>query len=33
MADIDDDEALLAELGHELAPVKAAARTVQEERP
>lgn len=32
MADIDDDEALLAELGHELAPVKAAARTAQEER-
>lgn len=32
MADIDDDEALLAELGHELAPVKAAARTPQEER-
>lgn len=32
MADIDDDEALLAELGHELAPVKATARTAQEER-
>ncbi len=32
MADIDDDEALLAELGHELAPVKAAARTAQEAR-
>lgn len=32
MADIDDDEALLAELGHALAPVKAAARTAQEER-
>jgi hypothetical protein len=32
MSDIDDDEALLAELGHELAPVKAAARTAQEAR-
>lgn len=32
MADLDEDEALLAELGQELAPVKAAARTAQEER-
>ncbi|MCA0325862.1 MAG: GIY-YIG nuclease family protein [Proteobacteria bacterium] len=32
MADFDEDEALLAELGQELAPVKAAARTAQEER-
>lgn len=32
MADLDDDEALLAELGHELTPIKGAARTIQEER-
>lgn len=32
MADLDEDEALLAELGLELTPIKAAARTAQEER-
>ncbi|HGM7097697.1 MULTISPECIES: GIY-YIG nuclease family protein [Stenotrophomonas] len=32
MADWDEDEALLAELGQDLAPIKAAARTPQEER-
>ncbi|WP_355505466.1 GIY-YIG nuclease family protein [Xanthomonas cannabis] len=32
MADWDDDEALLAELGQDLAQVRAAARTPQEER-
>nr|WP_127159314.1 GIY-YIG nuclease family protein [Xanthomonas arboricola] len=32
MADLDEDEALLAELGQDLAPIKAAARTQQEER-
>ncbi|KAG1243443.1 hypothetical protein G6F68_015826 [Rhizopus microsporus] len=32
MADWDQDEALLAELGQDLAPIKAAARTPQEER-
>lgn len=32
MADWDEDEALLAELGLDLAPIKAAARTPQEER-
>lgn len=32
MADLDEDEALLAELGLELSPIKAAARTAQEER-
>ncbi|MBA0237229.1 GIY-YIG nuclease family protein [Stenotrophomonas maltophilia] len=32
MADWEEDEALLAELGQDLAPIKAAARTPQEER-
>jgi hypothetical protein len=32
MADWDEDEALLAELGQDLAPIKTAARTPQEER-
>lgn len=32
MADLDEDEALLAELGQDLAPVTATARTPQEER-
>lgn len=32
MSDWDEDEALLAELGQDLAPIKAAARTPQEER-
>jgi hypothetical protein len=32
MADLDEDEALLAELGLELTPVKAVARTAHEER-
>ena len=32
MVDLDEDEALLAELGLELTPIKAAARTAQEER-
>ncbi|MCW0390839.1 GIY-YIG nuclease family protein [Xanthomonas sacchari] len=32
MADLDEDEALLAELGLDLAPVTATARTAQEER-
>ncbi|WP_312707130.1 GIY-YIG nuclease family protein [Stenotrophomonas sp.] len=32
MADWDEDEALLAELGQDLAPINAAARTPQEER-
>ena len=32
MADLDEDEALLAELGLELTPIKVAARTAQEER-
>lgn len=32
MADWDEDEAVLAELGQDLAPIKAAARTPQEER-